>query len=77
MRTRLWNSENGSNTCVQFRTDSKPMVWVHSNIGWLGMGNTPENEAEAEKFAEETAEGYGLVETTPEEALYMAGWTGE
>ena len=53
------------------------MVWVHSNIGWLGMGNTPENEAEAEKFAEETAEGYGLVETTPEEALYMAGWTGE
>lgn len=73
-RTRAWESDSGTSTVVQFRTDVDPMVWVNGNIGWMPIGNTPKDEAKAEKFAEETAEGYGLVECSRERAEWWAGW---
>ena len=72
-KTRLWESDCGSNTMVQFRTDSDPMVFIHSNIGWLPIGNAPKTAAEAEKFAAETAEGYDLIEASTEKAEYFLG----
>lgn len=68
-RTRLWESESGSSTCVQFRTDVKPMVWMHTNLGWVPIGNAPEDEKEAETFAEDVAAGYNLVESSLERAV--------
>lgn len=61
VRTRLWESPNGSST------------WLHSNLGWLPISNTPADELTAEQFAEQTAAGYGLVESTKERANQMAG----
>ena len=73
MRTRLWEDPEGlSSTCVQFRTDTKPMVWVNTNMGWVPISNTPKDEKEAEQFAEEIATGYHLEESSPERAQYMA-----
>lgn len=71
MRTRCWKSEE-TPTMVQFRTDSQPMVWLFTNLGWLSV-DSPTNESEAEAFAEEVAQGYNLVEVSSEEALYWAG----
>ncbi len=75
-RTRLWESETGSSTAVQFRTDREPMVWMHTNLGWIAIGNAPTDQAEAEKFAEECAAGYGLKESTGARAYFMAGFDG-
>jgi hypothetical protein len=74
-RTRLWKSEDGfSTTRVQFRTDCDPMVWMFTNIGWMPVGNSPDDVDAAESFATEVAEGYKLVECCEEEAHYFAGW---
>lgn len=70
-RTRCWESRDSS-TVVQFRTDVEPKVWMHTNIGWLPIGNTPDNEVEAEAFAVECAAGYKLVESPQDRAFYMA-----
>lgn len=73
MRTRLWESNGGSSTCVQFRTDTEPKVWLHTNLGWVPIGNSPAEESEAEKFAVELADGYQLVEADQDRAEYFAG----
>jgi len=73
-RTRAWASESGTTTVVQFRNDQIPMVWLHANLGWMPIGNTPKDEAAAEKFAEEIADSYGLVEVDEKEAEWYAGW---
>lgn len=75
-RTRLWLAEDHPHTStgVQFRTDVEPKVWMHTNIGWVPIGNAPRDEAEAEAFAIEIAEGYDLMEMPEERARYMAGW---
>lgn len=70
-RTRYWCNEEGNNG-IQFRTDCRPMVWYLTNLGWLPIGNTPEDETEAEKFAEEAAGRYNEVDK--KRAEYMAGW---
>lgn len=72
-RTRLWESDCGCDTMVQFRTDSDPMVFIHSNIGWLPIGNAPKTAEAAEKFALKMAEGYDLVEASTEKAEYFLG----
>lgn len=73
MRTRYWESEGVSTTAVQFRDDTEPMVHIHTNMGWVAVGNAPKDVVGAEKFAEDIARGYHLTETTEEQALYMAG----
>jgi hypothetical protein len=74
-RTRFWDRPDGiTSTAVQFRTDADPMVHLHTNIGWVPIGNTPKDIAEAEKFAEECAVGYNLIERDQAHARYMAGW---
>jgi hypothetical protein len=72
VRTRLWQGEFSS-TAVQFRTDSTPMVWIHTNFGWVPAGNAPEDDNEAEKFAQDIADGYKLQESSQEMALYFLG----
>ena len=72
-RTRLWQSDSGSSTCVQFRTDADPMVFLHTNLGWVPIGNTPEGDEEAEAFAVSMAEGYGLVESSWDTAVVFLG----
>ena len=49
------------------------MVYVHSNIGWLPIGNTPKDAVEAEDFAVKLAKGYNLTECSQEMANYMLG----
>ena len=73
MKTRFWDSDQGSSTCVQYRDDAEPMVWMHTNLGWVPIGNSPEDAGEAEAFAVETAKGYGLVERDNDTARAMAG----
>lgn len=74
MKTRLWKDASGSSsTMVQFRTDTHPMLWMHTNIGWIPDGSCPDEAKEAEAKAEEVAKGYGLDEVSQEEALYWAG----
>ncbi len=74
MRTRFWSNPDGcSSTCVQVRDDAQPMVHLHTNMGWVPIGNAPKTYHEAEKFAEEIAKGYGLEEADEEQAIYMAG----
>jgi hypothetical protein len=72
MKTRYWSNDEGNNG-VQFRNDASPMVWIATNIGWLPISNSPEDEQEAEAFAEKLAKGYGYDERSSEYALYMAG----
>ena len=67
-KTRLWES---TSTCVQYRTDVTPFVYLHTNIGWVPIGNTPEGVEEAEKFAIKCAAGYDLIESSPERARSM------
>lgn len=76
-RTRAWESEGESSTIVQFRNDQKPMVWLYSNLGWVPIGNTPEDEKGAEAFAEHVADSYGLVEVPTERAEWLAGWVDD
>jgi len=72
IKTRLWLSAEGSNTAVQFRTDTKQPVWVHTNIGWVNI-KTPKDLDEAERLAEEMAAGYELKEADEEVARYFLG----
>lgn len=74
IKTRYWdNIDGGSTTAVQFRDDTEPMVFLHSNIGWLPLGNTPKDATGAEAFAKQLADGYGLTEASQEVAQYMLG----
>ena len=73
-RTRFWSSDEGSSTCIQFRTDRRPAVWIHTNIGWIPVGNTPPALEQAEHFAENIAMGYNLTERDEAHARFMAGW---
>jgi hypothetical protein len=63
MRTRLWLSNSGSGTAVQYREDIDVRVWVHTNIGWVPASNL-ETESEAEKLAS----SWKLVEADEEVA---------
>lgn len=72
-KTRYWDNPGFSSTAVQFRTDTEPMIWMHTNIGWVPIGNTPVDRKEAEHFAEELAAGYNLEERGREFAEYMLG----
>jgi hypothetical protein len=63
MRTRLWLSNSGSGTAVQYREDIDVRVWVHTNIGWVPASNM-ETESEAEKLAS----SWKLVEADEEVA---------
>jgi len=72
--TRLWEAEpERSSTAIQFNSEATPKVWMHTNIGWIPIGNSPKDNDEAERFAEDTAKEYGLEESTQERAKYMAG----
>ena len=74
MRTRCWEDPEGcSNTVVQVRDDARPMVHVHSNIGWLPISNAPEDWDAAVAMAESLARGWGLEESSRGRALWMAG----
>lgn len=73
-KVRCWESELTS-TVVQFRTDADPMVYLHTNLGWVPIGNTPKDPKEAEKFAEECARGYDLQESKKSRAYWLAGLT--
>lgn len=78
VRTRAWEAEPGtSSTIVQVRDDAEPRVWLHTNIGWVGVSNAPEGYEEAERFAESMARGYGLAECSPARARFLAGLDGE
>lgn len=76
MKTRIWHNRN-STTMVQFISTANPKVYLQTNIGWLPIGNTPENDDEAQKFAEDCAVSYGLVEGSQEMANYFAGVSDE
>lgn len=71
VRTRLWESDHGSSTAVQFRTDGECPVWLHTNLGWTPVG-VPEGE-DPEDYAEGLAESYRLTEQPEGRARYMAG----
>lgn len=75
MRTRLWLGHHTS-TAVQFRNDVEeddPMVWMHTNLGWIPVGNSVGlTEQEAEKLAVGIAGGYNLEEQDEETALAYA-----
>jgi hypothetical protein len=74
MRTRYWHDFAGlSSTAVQFRDDADPMVFLHTNLGWVPIGNTPPDATGAERFAEEVAASYKLSEASQAVATYMAG----
>ena len=74
-RTRAWESASGSSTIVQFRTDiDGAPVWMHTNIGWIPIGNAPEELGAAEDFAVKAAAGYGLEESPEWRAEELAGW---
>jgi len=72
-RTRFWSSPD-TTTCIQFRTDTDPKVWIHTNLGWVPIGNTPDDAGAAEAFAVDVAAGYKLEEASEDTARYMAGW---
>lgn len=73
MRTRIWMSESGSNTVVQFRTDVPQMIWIHTNLGWIPDGDCPTDEKAAETKCERLAEGWKLVEQSEEVAKDFLG----
>lgn len=74
MRTRYWHHPDGmSSTAIQFRDDTQPMVHMHTNLGWVPIGNAPTDATGAEAFAEQIAGNYGLSEGSPALATYMAG----
>lgn len=64
MRTRLWLSNTGSSTAVQYREDTNIRVWVHTNMGWIPASNV-ETESEAEKLAS----SWKLIEVDEEVAV--------
>lgn len=72
IKTRFWDSETSS-TAVQFRDDTTPMIWMHTNIGWVPLNGTPHFPEEASECAESLAKHYGLEEASQEKALYMLG----
>ena len=73
MKTRAWESDEGSSTIVQFRSDVHPHVWMNTNMGWVPIGNAPAGLREAESFAETMAKDYGLTETHPDRSRWLAG----
>lgn len=73
VRTRLWRSDEGSSTAVQFRNDLAVMVWLNTNIGWVPISNAPEDEVGAEDFAVRLANGYRLIEADKETAQRFLG----
>ena len=74
MTTRLWETGNpDGGTAIQYNNEATPKVWMHTNIGWIPIGNAPEEDKAAEEFAEETAKGYELTESSQSRAKYMAG----
>ena len=78
MRTRFWEDENRmSSTAVQVRDDATPMVYLHSNIGWIPIGNSPDTYEASMEFAEDLAKNYGLVERSQEVAFWMLGVDGD
>jgi hypothetical protein len=76
VRTRLWRDPEGlSSTAVQFRTDTRDVfVWMHTNIGWVPIGNAPRTEKEAQAFAEDLANSYRLEETSKAVATEFLGY---
>ena len=72
VRTRLWMNEEGS-TAVQFRTDTEYPVWLHTNIGWLNLGNGPTDHTQAERYAVDLAQGYELTEMSQDVARRFLG----
>lgn len=78
VKTRYWHHEDGmSSTAVQFRDDADPMVHLHTNMGWVPIGNTPKDVKDAEVFAEQLATGYNLQEANKDVAVYMLGLDDE
>lgn len=61
MKNRFWGSELSS-TAVMFMPKEDPKVWFHTNLGWVPIGNTPEDSAEAEQMAINLAVHYSLEE---------------
>jgi hypothetical protein len=74
-KTRAWYNPGVTDTIVQFRTDVTPFIYIHSNVGWLPIGNCPSDPEKAEKLAERTAKGYNLIEAPEDYAKHLAGWT--
>jgi hypothetical protein len=72
-KTRVWKSSK-SNKIVQFRTDVSPFVYIHSDVGWMPLGNCPSDPEKAEAFAEKYAKSHKLAETSKEYAESIAGW---
>jgi hypothetical protein len=74
INTRYWRKPAGeSSTAVQWRDDTRPQVWVFTNVGWVPIIGTPADPTEAQVTAEKLATEYGLVEVKKNEALFMAG----
>lgn len=61
MKNRFWGSETSS-TAVMFMPKEDPKVFLHTNLGWVPIGNTPEDEVEALSFAMDIALSYKLEE---------------
>ena len=77
LKTRLW-SNPGTTTVIQVRNDvpaDSPMVFIHTNLGWLPISNAPRTYNEAEQFAAEAADGYGLRERCYHAAVDFCGYT--
>ncbi len=72
VKTRFWSSDEGSSTCVQWRDDTDPPVWLHTNLGWVQVNVDAPHVAD-EAFAVTLAEGYGLTERSEEYARGMLG----
>lgn len=75
IRTLAWHDSSGaSNTIIQVRDDTTPYVWMHTNIGWVPIGNAPEQYEQAVDFALAFAKEHELEEMPMSLALYFAGY---
>ena len=72
MRTLAWSNGERS-TIIQWRDDSDPQVHLFCNLGWIPIGNTPDDAESALLFALDYAEGNNLEPVARAEAYWLAG----
>ncbi len=84
-KPRAWSSPDGT-TSTQVLYDPRgreegddvPLIFMHTNMGWIGPVNLDLDEGETvEMVAEQMGKGYELEEVDRERAIWLAGYEGQ
>jgi hypothetical protein len=83
-KPRAWSDPGGcSSTIVLFdpggrSVDDEPMVFMLTNLGWIGPVELDLDENETvEQAAEQIAKGYELAETDRDKAIWLTNCEGQ